>query len=349
MKKLVMLSAFLSPYRSGAEAMVEEVSQRLVGEFDVTIVTGRYSRSLPRNDKLGQVTIIRVGVGSPLDKWLYPFLGPMQLGRLKPDIVHAVLETFAGLALFFCRCKALKVLTLQTTNRTFLKRMIVRYPDRVTAISTALVDIARSFGRTDVILIPNGIDLSAFRTAIKSTPRHSGRVLFVGRLEPMKGVDVLLRAFKRAIAGLPPSVHLRIVGDGSEKKNLINLAEELDIAHRVQFVGRVAHEEVAKEYAGAEVFAGLSRTEALGNVFLEAEAAGCAVLGTRVGGIPDSVKHEETGLLVPPNDEEAAALALRRLLTDTPLRAKLTKAGMKNADAYGWDSIALRYKEVLSG
>jgi len=348
MRKLVMLSAFLSPYRSGAEAMVEEVSTRLTDAFDVTIVTGRYSRALKKHDKIGKVRIIRVGLGLPIDKWLYPFLAPFQLGRLKPDVIHAVLETFAGLALFFCRCRALKALTLQTTNRSFLKKTIVRYPDRVTAISSALAEIARSFGRRDVTVIPNGIDLSACVAAVRSTPRHSGRVLFVGRLEPMKGVDTLLRAFKRAVTGLAPSVHLRIAGDGSEKKKLMALAEELDIGHRVQFVGRIAHDKIAKEYAGAEIFAGLSRSEALGNVFLEAQAAGCAVLGTTVGGIPDSVKNGETGLLVPPDNDEAAALALRQLLTDTPLRARLARAGSKNAEQYDWKSIADRYRAVLS-
>jgi len=349
MKKLVILSAFLSPYRSGAEAMVEEVAKRLTTDFSITIVTGRYSRSLPIKETMaeGRIQIIRVGLGLPIDKWLYPFIAPLLLGRLQPGVVHAVLETFAGLALFFCRCHAKKVLTLQTTNRSFLKGMILRSPDRVTAISTALQEIARQYGRTDVTLIPNGIDLQAFIDAKKKCSRDSARVLFVGRLEHMKGIDTLLRAFKRAVAGLPPEIHLRIVGDGSEKQKLQTLAQELEIDHRVQFVGKVPHDQVAKEYASAEIFCGLSRSEALGNVFLEAEAAGCAVLGTAVGGIPDSVKDGETGLLVPPDNEEAAALALRKLLTDTPLRARLVKAATKNAERYDWGSIANRYKEVL--
>ncbi|MEQ1849914.1 MAG: glycosyltransferase family 4 protein [Candidatus Peribacteraceae bacterium] len=348
MKTLVILSAFLSPYRSGAEAMVEEVAKRLSDDFDITIVTGRYSRALSQRDTMGKMKIIRVGLGLRLDKWLYPFLAPMQLGKLHPDIVHAVLETFAGLALTLCRCKTKKVLTLQTTNRTFLKKMIIGSPDIVTAISTDLVKTAESFGRKDVHLIPNGIDLSAFQSAVQTVSKDSGRVLFVGRLEQMKGIDTLLRAFKRAIAGLPPSVHLRIVGDGSEKQSLQRLATELDIDHRVQFVGKVPHEKVAIEFAAAEIFAGLSRSEALGNVFIEAQAAGCAVLGTTVGGIPDTVKDGESGLLVPPNNEEAAALALRQLLTDTPLRARLTKGGTKNAEAYDWNGIAERYRAIYS-
>lgn len=349
MKKLVILSAFLSPYRSGAEAMVEEVSVRLADDFDITIVTARLSRKLPRRDMLGgKVKIIRVGFGIPFDKWLYPFLAAMKLGSLKPDIVHAVLETFAGLALYFCRCHALKILTLQTTNRTFLKGMIVRYPDIVTAISTDLVRIAEDYGRRNVILIPNGIDLTALKAACQKTPKDSGRVLFVGRLEPMKGIDTLLKTFAQAVKGLDPSVHLRIVGGGSLLHSLQTLARELEIDHRVRFTGYIAGSDLFTEYAKAEIFVGLSRSEALGNVFLEAQAAGCAVLATNVGGIPDIVHHEQTGLLVPADDIDAAAGELRRLLTDLPLRARLSISAQKNAENYGWDGVAKRYREALT-
>ncbi len=347
--RLVILSAFLSPYRSGAEAMVEEVSVRLPEEFDVTIVTGRYSRKLPTRSTLGgRVQVIRVGLGLPIDKWLYPLLAPMQLGKLHPDIIHAVLETFAGLALFFCRCRAKKILTLQTTNRTFLKKMIVHYPDRVTAISEELARTPTSLARKDVVVIPNGIDLTGIREATEFHAKDSGRVLFVGRLEPMKGVDTLLHAFAKAIKGLDPSVHLRIVGSGSEEKNLKKLAADLEIDHRVTFTGRVSGKALFDEYAKAEIFCGLSRSEALGNVFLESQAAGCALLATNTGGIPEIVKDGETGLLVPADDPEAAAAELRHLLTDPSLRARLSNAARKLAENYGWDGVARRYSEELT-
>jgi glycosyltransferase involved in cell wall biosynthesis len=164
----------------------------------------------------------------------------------------------------------------------------------------------------------------------------------------MKGVDTLLRALKRAVAGLSPSVHLRIVGDGSEKEKLLTLTRELEIDHRVQFAGKIPHDQVAQEYAAAEIFAGLSRSEALGNVFLEAQAAGCAVLATRVGGIPDIVHDDESGLLIAADDEEAAALALRKLLTDTPLRARLVKGGLAHASRYDWTEITAQYRAVYA-
>ncbi|MDD5055930.1 MAG: glycosyltransferase [Candidatus Peribacteraceae bacterium] len=344
--RLVYLSAFLSPFRSGAEAMVEEVSVRLVDQFDVTIVTARLKRSSARHDHLQKVRVIRVGFGLPIDKYLFPILAPIRCLFLRPHIIHAVLESYAGLALVGCRFTvpwAKRVLTLQSTNTSFLLGPIHRSAGVITAISNALVERARQFGRDDVVLIPNGIDLQLIQKACATHPKDSGCVLFVGRLEPMKGVDVLLNAFAKAIVGLSPDIHLRIVGDGSQSATLKNLAKELEIDHRVTFTGRVNHQAVLEEFARAEIFCGLSRSEALGNVFLEAQASGCAVIATNVGGIPDIVKDRESGLLVPPDDVDASADAIKSLLSDPSLRAKLSLSGKKGIERYDWDAVTAMF------
>jgi glycosyltransferase involved in cell wall biosynthesis len=341
MKKIVILSAFLTPFRSGAEACAEEVPLALSNEFNFTIVTTKLRSDLPREDVLqGKIPVVRVGIGLPIDKWLFPFLAPFAVRRLKPDIVHAVLETFAGLALVFCRYITLakRILTCQTT-RMFLKGMIVRSADIVTVISTALKTIVGALGRKNVLVIPNGIHTAMFHEKQKV----DGRILFVGRLEKMKGVDVLLTAFAQLRI---TNNELRIVGDGSQRGALEELTQELGITDRVTFVGRVAPRNIASEYEQAQIFCGLSRSEALGNVFLEAQAAGCAVIATNVGGIPDIVKNGETGLLVAPNNPEAAAAALSRLLTDKTLLLSLSEAGKAHAKAYDWASIAEHYKTL---
>ncbi len=348
--KVVILSAFLSPLRSGAEACAEEVALALSEDFDFTIVTSRMRRGLPRRDMLlGRIPVIRVGFGCTFDKWLYPFLAPFVILRLRPDIVHAVLETFAGLALVFCFGYK-RVLTLQTTNRSFLKRWILRHPDRVTAISSALRDVAAVCGRRDVTVIPNGIDVAAIQASVERHRRVLGRVLFVGRLERQKGVDTLLRALARAIVSgewrVDSDGHLHVVGDGTQRKSLEHLAVELGISGHVTFLGYVPALSVYDEYAQAEIFCGLSRSEALGNVFLEAQAAGCAVLATNVHGIPEIVKDGETGLLVPPDDVASASASLQQLLNDTALRDRLSRAAFRNAEKYDWKWIAERYAEI---
>lgn len=352
-KSVVILSAFATPYRSGAEACSEEVAAHLQDRFAITIVAARMRRDLPHLDHLESgVPVWRVGIGLSIDKWLYPFLAPFAVRALKPDIVHAVLESYAGLAMSFCRWlypSAKRILTCQSTNTSMLVGFMHRSANHVTAISNVLVERAKRFG-VQATLIPNGIRLAEIQQACKQHQKVNDRILFVGRLENMKGIDTLLTSFalmQRSTFNIQhSSLHLRIVGDGSERKHLETLTENLCIADRVTFVGRVSPELVAVEFAQAPIFCGLSRSEALGNVFLEAQAAGCAVVGTNVGGIPDIVKNDVTGILVPPDDVDAAASALTRLLEDSALREKLASAGQKNAANYDWKEIAELYGEV---
>lgn len=347
MQRVVVLSAFLRPFRSGAEACAEEVSTRLQGEFEVRIVTARLRRDLPKEDMVDGVPVTRVGFGFSADKYLFPLLAPFAAQRLKPDLIHAVLESYAGLALIGCSWllpRVPRLLTCQSTNTALLVGAMHRAATRLTVISRALVARAAGFGRRDAVLIPNGIPLSAIRQACAAHPKVPGRLVFVGRLEPMKGIDTLLHAFAAAHERIP-GWSLRIVGDGSERKNLKALTAELGLEGLVTFAGKLDHRAVLKEFAEAEIFAGLSRSEALGNVFLEAQAAGCAVLGTETGGIPDIVPPG-CGTLVPVDDSVAASGALISLAEDAALRSAMAAAGQQNAAAYDWDAIAARYGAV---
>jgi glycosyltransferase involved in cell wall biosynthesis len=235
--------------------------------------------------------------------------------------------------------RAKQMLTLQTTNRNFLRGHILRTPDTVTAISKTLASQAASLGRSDVTVIPNGIPYQEIIHACENVPKTEGRILFVGRLEEMKGVGTLLHAFMR----LPQEARLHIVGNGSLKLTLERLARTLHCSDRVTFLGRLEGPALFHEYAQAQIFCGLSRSEALGNVFLEAQAAGCAVVATNIGGIPEIVKNGETGLLVPPGEPEAAAQTLSKLLTEHELRHQLGYAGKHHARAYDWATIAEQY------
>lgn len=354
---VVILSAFLSPFRSGAEACAEEVALQLADRFDVTIITSKLRSSSARSSflepgtgNISRVHVIRVGFGHPIDKWLYPILAPLKVRKLRPQLIHAILESYAGLAMVFCRFfvpAAKRLLTCQSTNTSLLLSRMHRSAHRVTVISTVLLERAKKFGRNDAVLIPNGIRSQELRQACERTTKIPGRILFVGRLEKVKGVDTLLQAFSimRDEGG---TAHLRIAGDGSQRGFLESRAEKLGIGSSVTFLGYLSHEKLAEEFAAAEIFCGLSRSEALGNVFLEAQAAGCAVLATAVGGIPDIVRNGETGFLIAPDDPACAAQFLRRLLEERETRETFVRAGLEWVKDYDWKGIAKRYGEIYS-
>jgi glycosyltransferase involved in cell wall biosynthesis len=336
--------------RSGAEACAEEIAVRLSRTYDVTIVTAKMRRNAAQNNALlSNVKIIRVGLGCSIDKWLFPILAPIAVAKIKPDIVHAILETFAGAALIPCRIlcpRSHRMLTLQTTNRQFLKKTIVRSAQTITAISSVLAEGVERWTKNDVRIIRNGIERGALMQATASIQKKMGRILFVGRLERMKGVDILLRAFASLHRnGNQQSPSLHIVGSGSLMNELVCSAKELGIADQTKFLGYLSGPELIREYAEAEIFCGLSRSEAMGNVFVEAQAAGCAVVASRAGGIPEVVLDEQTGILVPIDDAAAAASAIQMLLADDGLRHRIQEAGMRHAEAYDWDDIAAEYAQ----
>ena len=192
--RVVILSAFATPFRSGAEACSEEIARELQDRYEIILLTSRLDRKLPKKEMFfSGVSVRRLGIGSSIDKWLYPFLAPLAALRLHPKIVHAVLESYAGLALIFCKYlipRAKRILTCQSTNADRYLKPMHRAAHRVTCISTVLQKRAKRFGK-NAVLIPNGLRLNDIPRAEKV----SGRVVFVGRLEPMKGVDVLPRAY----------------------------------------------------------------------------------------------------------------------------------------------------------
>ena len=160
----------------------------------------------------------------------------------------------------------------------------------------------------------------------QSQPRPSVPYgLFVGSLAPIKGVDVFLRA-----AALIPSHPVHIVGPGASEDlaRLKTLVADLGIASRVTFTGPLHGAELLRERASAlyGVIPSIC-PETLGYTAMEMLATGKPVIAADIGGIPDLIQHEKTGLLVPPNDPDALAAAIRRLLADSGLAASLARAG----------------------
>ena len=126
-------------------------------------------------------------------------------------------------------------------------------------------------------------------------------------------------------------VELDLVGDGPFRGELEALASELGIRERVNFRGRVSRETALEYMSGARAACLASRRETFGLVVAEAMSLGVPVVATTAGGIPEIVRHEIDGLLVPPDDPWRLGQALERILTDEALRARLTEAGRRRA------------------
>ncbi|MBI5231035.1 MAG: glycosyltransferase family 4 protein, partial [Coriobacteriales bacterium] len=203
------------------------------------------------------------------------------------------------------------------------------------AVAHELAD--RGVGADRLSVIHNGIDIDEVKRAADETPRPElpdrPLVVCVARLEPVKGVEYLVRAMPTTSAGT-----LVVVGDGSQAARLREVAVALGVSDRVRFVGY--DPSATRWLAAADVVAVPSLAEAFGLVPLEAMALGKPVVATNVGGLPEVVKNEVTGLLVPPGDPAALADAIQTVITDADRAGRLGEAGRRRA-ATGFSAEAM--------
>jgi glycosyltransferase involved in cell wall biosynthesis len=195
-----------------------------------------------------------------------------------------------------------------------------------------------------VHVIPSGVDAARFAGPHEDPFPDVGhpRVVFHGRVQAEKGVHTLVEAAAR----LGPGVQVLLVGDGSERARVEARARELGIADRLRVTGFLPHDRVPAALAHADVAVMPSVSEELGTSMLEALHRGLPLVASRVGGIPEVVRDGESALLVEPGDPAALAAALRRVLADGALAARLAAAGRARAGDFSWPVLAERVLDV---
>ena len=210
-------------------------------------------------------------------------------------------------------------------------------------------------GKVDVI--PLGVDLDRFRPGGKQEARialglkDERIILFVGRIEPLKGVDILINAASLLESDVECTV-LVVGGDESsqgEVAELRDLARDRGIEHRVAFVGAVDHEALPLYYNAADVCVVPSHYESFGLVAVEAMASGVPVVASRVGGLTGTIKDGETGYLIPWLCPEPFAERIELLLENEPLRNNLGEAAREAMACYRWENVASAVLSLYHG
>ncbi len=211
------------------------------------------------------------------------------------------------------------------------------------------------------ITIPSGVEVKQFRNIPKEQgtnfrkenviPLDALLFVSVGRLEPVKGFDILLQAFAIASKGRN-NMYLAIIGDGGEKAVLEGLADLLGIARYVRFVGNM--DDVRPALAAADIFVLASRNEGMGRVIVEALAAELPVIGSNVCGIASIIKHNFNGMLARALDPEAFAKAMLELADNPDKRRALAANAFDSIypnydEDYVVEKLASLYNEILRG
>ncbi len=243
---------------------------------------------------------------------------------------------------------------------------IARHADRVVVASRdEQQSLVRLYGADAdrIAVVPCGVNLDLFQPIVKEDARRElglhddDRILlFVGRVEPLKGIDILLGAAAQ-LEGDSDCYVLVIGGDSSaghgEMAHLRDLASELGISERVNFLGAVDHEKLPMFYSAADVCVMPSFHESFGLVALEAMACGTPVVASRVGGLTATVRDSETGYLIPWRCPEPFAERLELLLGNEELRRAFGETARAEVERFRWGNVAEAvlaiYRELIEG
>ncbi|MDQ2909398.1 MAG: glycosyltransferase [Candidatus Eremiobacteraeota bacterium] len=366
----------------GQNVHVAELSAALVrAGTQVTVYTRRDDPRVPRTVTMPSgVAVMQIDAGPareiPKDD-LLPYMDAFARGLRRafanagPDVVHGHFWMSGRAAL--AACKPLGIPVVQTFHalgsekrrmqgasdtspreRLAEEARIVRSADRIVATSSSEIFELCRLGADPhhLKVVPCGVDASFFdRTAVLRLPRRCRhRIVTLSRLVARKGVDDVIAALQDVpdaeliIAGGPEAAKL---GDDTEAQRLAAHARACGVAERVTFLGRVARENVPGLLRSADAVVCAAWYEPFGIVPLEAMAAGVPVVATAVGGQTDTVIDRFTGLHVAPREPRAIAAALRELLADATLRARLGAAGRRRAQhRFTWDRIAAETSNV---
>jgi phosphatidylinositol alpha-1,6-mannosyltransferase len=380
--RILLLARVFPPRVGGIENYMYNVYQRLAAQHDVLIITPTEAYC-EEFDAVKPFKVIRTP-RPPLIRERYhtPLLGMLiyavrEIFRFRPHQIHCdqidssyaakLITTFLHIP-YFVYGHGIEITDGNLTN---LKEWTLRGASTIIANShytrDNLINIFR-IHKEKIYVVYLGVDPIRFHHAIN--PEQVGNkyalqnrkvILTVGRLsasERYKGQDTVIQCLPKILKYIPNAVYL-VVGDGDDRHRLEMLVRKHGVNEKVIFAGRVADEELPQYYAACDVFVMLSREvrtrnggslgEGFGIVFLEAGACGKPVIGGRTGGIPDAVLDGVTGLLVDPDDHDAAAKAIISILKDENLARRLGSQGCERVRReLTWDDTAKKIAKVIA-
>ncbi len=365
MKRILIFSLAYYPQVGGAEVAIKEITDR-IQDIEFEMITLRFGKQ-PRVEQIGKVLVHRVGFSSGyISKILYLPLAAAEAFVLhrqnKFDAAWAMMS-YMALPIMFLRVLGTHlpyILTLQegdTESHTFSRLRVLpltpfinagfRNAAVVQAISTYLGAWARRRGFTGALeIVPNGVDGKRF--TIEQMPHEGVALITSSRLVHKNGIDTTIRAL-----ALIPVVRFVVCGSGPDERALKALASELGVAGRVIFKGYIEHAELIQELRQADIFVRPSRSEGMGNSFIEAFAAGLPVIATQEGGIADFLfdakKNPDkptTGWAVDKESPEQIARAVEDILSNPEQTKKVIETAHELAlTKYDWDVVVKDMRE----
>lgn len=378
--KLAVLTADYWPNIGGIAAHIGHLARALSRKgLEVTIYNFTDQSHLERAEEDAGVRVFRFAQRHMASRWrrwdeIYRLARQVKhhFAATRPDLVHFHTCNVDGLILRWGPRNTPRVFTNHTAQYLDMwekpvgrlkLRVLIPPCHAVIAPSRELAQKSR-FLRVppaSIFYIPNGVDIESYdgqhgRNEIRERfgiKPEEPTILCARRFDPKNGLIYFSREICRILRDYP-SAQILFVGDGPphEKQRIFDCIRSACVESRVKFAGAVPNHEMPAYYAAADVSVIPSLQEATSLTCLESMASGVPVVATTVGGLPELITHEKEGLLVPPADSTALAMAILTLLGHPEWRRTLGEAGRRKAGAeYSWEQIADRtikvYEDVL--
>ena len=209
-------------------------------------------------------------------------------------------------------------------------------------------DLKKHYPFRKIVVSHNGIDFKPLNRGFKNPSAKKPVVLYFGRMKRYKRIEHILYAFK-IVRQAVPGAELLLAGKGDHEPVLRKTVENLKLGGSVKFLGFVSDREKIPVFSKSAVSVIASEKEGWGISVIESNAAGVPVVGYDVEGVRDSVRHNQTGLLVPNGKVEKLAAEIIRVLRDHKLRDRLSRAAVRWASGFSWDNMARDFYKIANG
>jgi glycosyltransferase involved in cell wall biosynthesis len=353
--RVAIATDWFAPRRGGIESQLEALAQGLAARgHAVDVITTTPDARDGANYRVRVLDVARIPVvGVALTPELPTALRDAL--RVGYDVVHAHASVVSPLAYTAATVARGMTLPVVVTFHSVLlaKRALLAAagslarlhdsPILWTAVSSLVARQAASALGTEVVTLPNGIDLDFWQLRKGNLPHQRCRFVTAIRLHRKKRPAALITAFATAVRRAGAGLELVVIGDGPERSSAERLVGELGIPDQVRFTGWLSADGVRDEYAGADAFVLPSTREAFGIAALEARCAGLPVVAMAGTGTAEFLVDGENALLA--RDDAALAQAIVRLATDDALRRRLA-ASAGSMERFGWPAILTRHEEL---
>jgi L-malate glycosyltransferase len=362
MRIAIVVNLFPPQWIGGTEIATEYMAEHLARRGnEVHIITSLddhlSEESFEKGFHIHRLPVIRIRTIGLIFFWADLY---QTIKKLDPDLVHSQSLIFAIPALLSKKVLKIPYVVwgqgLDVYSRDWfmqlVSRTIIKNAGSVISLTKDMKRVMQEIYTRDITVVPNGIEIEDYQNRLHKQERESPekRILFVGRLDPVKGIPSLLRAIK-IVCEVFPAAKLIVVGDGGEREHLESLADSIGIRNRVDFVGRTPHENIPDYLCQADVFVLPSESEGFPLVLLEAMACGLPIVATRVGGVPDIIEDGVNGYLVEYGDFQEMAKKILFLLDNQLLTDQISKNNRVKVQEYAWENVVDHleriYREII--